>query len=258
MLVHTDQKPFQCQQCDQAFRQKQLLKRHVNLYHDPNYVPPTPKEKTHVCPSCSRQFRHKGNLIRHMSLHDPDSTVREHAMALKVGRKKRVQIVNGQQVEYIGFEDEEEYEGEEDYVDEADDDENSMDESELQEDKKETIMAVGEDGQRYMVVEVINMEEDENSQIQLQDKDDNMEIAELYLEDEDPLQDKGHGDRDMTTCFGFVVSWTLNHCDHCDHCEIVYGTALICFSFLNLQEEDGAEDEEEIQKSSIQLLDYVE
>lgn len=203
MLVHTDQKPFQCTQCDQAFRQKQLLKRHINLYHDPNYVAPTPKEKTHVCPSCNRQFRHKGNLIRHMSLHDPDSTVREHAMALKVGRKKRVQIVNGQQVEYIGFEDEEEYEGEEDYVDAEDD--TSIDQD-LPE-KKETIMAVGDDGQRYMVVEVINMEEDENSQIQLQDKDENMEIAELYLEDDqDPLQDKGQGDRDMSTCFGFVVS----------------------------------------------------
>lgn len=204
MLVHTDQKPFQCSQCDQAFRQKQLLKRHINLYHDPNYVPPTPKEKTHVCPSCDRQFRHKGNLIRHMSLHDPDSSVREHAMALKVGRKKRVQIVNGQQIEYMGFEDEEEYEGEEDYVD-------GEDETSIEQDmptKKETLMAVGEDGQRYMVVEVINME-DENSQIQLQDKDENMEIAELYLdEDEDPLQDKGQADRDMSTCFGFVVSFS--------------------------------------------------
>lgn len=204
MLVHTDQKPFQCSQCDQAFRQKQLLKRHINLYHDPNYVPPTPKEKTHVCPSCERQFRHKGNLIRHMSLHDPDSSVREHAMALKVGRKKRVQIVNGQQIEYMGFEDEEEYEGEEDYVD--GEDETSI-EQDMPTTKKETIMAVGEDGQRYMVVEVINMEEDENSQIQLQDKDENMEIAELYLEDEDPLQDKGQVDRDMSTCFGFVVSF---------------------------------------------------
>ncbi|XP_031618031.1 transcriptional repressor CTCF-like [Contarinia nasturtii] len=223
MLVHTDQKPFQCTQCDQAFRQKQLLKRHINLYHDPDYVPPTPKEKTHVCPSCDRQFRHKGNLIRHMSLHDPDSSVREHAMALKQGRKKRVQIVNGQQVEYIGFEGEEEYEGEEDY--ELD----GEDETSIEQDmptKKETIMAVGEDGQRYMVVEVINMEEDENSQIQLQDKDENMEIAELYLDDEDPLQDKGQGDRDMSTCFGFV-------------------------------EDDGG-DEEEVDKSSIQLLDYVE
>lgn len=50
MLIHTDQKPFQCEMCDQAFRQKQLLKRHQNLYHTPDYVPPTPKEKTHECP----------------------------------------------------------------------------------------------------------------------------------------------------------------------------------------------------------------
>ena len=43
MLIHTDQKPFQCDACEQSFRQKQLLKRHQNLYHNPNYVPPTPK-----------------------------------------------------------------------------------------------------------------------------------------------------------------------------------------------------------------------
>lgn len=122
MLVHTDQKPFQCHACEQAFRQKQLLKRHINLYHDPNYVPPAPKEKTHVCPTCKRQFRHKGNLIRHMAQHDPDSSARDEAMALKQGRKKRIQMVDGQPVEeYIGI-DEEEYEGEEDYVDQDDED----------------------------------------------------------------------------------------------------------------------------------------
>lgn len=61
MLIHTDQKPFRCDECDQAFRQKQLLKRHKNLYHDPNYVPPIPKEKTHECPECSKAFRHKAS-----------------------------------------------------------------------------------------------------------------------------------------------------------------------------------------------------
>ena len=43
MLIHTDQKPYKCDQCDQSFRQKQLLKRHQNLYHNPAYVPPSPK-----------------------------------------------------------------------------------------------------------------------------------------------------------------------------------------------------------------------
>lgn len=73
LLIHTDQKPFVCAHCDQAFRQKQLLKRHENLYHNPNYVPAMPKEKNHYCPTCDKGFRHKGNLIRHMASHDPDA-----------------------------------------------------------------------------------------------------------------------------------------------------------------------------------------
>ncbi|XP_054160506.1 transcriptional repressor CTCF-like [Oppia nitens] len=73
MLIHTDQKPFNCDLCDQSFRQKQLLKRHKNLYHNPAYVAPQPKEKTHECPQCNKAFRHKGNLMRHMQIHDPDA-----------------------------------------------------------------------------------------------------------------------------------------------------------------------------------------
>lgn len=101
------------------------------------------------------------------------------------------------------------------------------------------------------------MEEDENSQIQLQEKDENMEISELYLEDEDPLQDKGQVDRDMSTCFGFVVSSFLMHSFqyHSNFSPKKKNYNLILCS---QQEEDGVEDEEEVDKSSIQLLDYVE
>jgi uncharacterized Zn-finger protein len=70
MLIHTDEKPFQCSYCDQTFRQKQLLKRHENIYHNPNYVATTPKEKIHNCPTCNKAFRHKGNLMRHMVQHE--------------------------------------------------------------------------------------------------------------------------------------------------------------------------------------------
>lgn len=85
------------------FRQKQLLKRHQNLYHNPNYIPPPPQEKTHACPECDRSFRHKGNLIRHMALHDPDSSVQEKALQLKMGRQKKLQIMEDQTQSVIFF-----------------------------------------------------------------------------------------------------------------------------------------------------------
>lgn len=57
-----------------------------------------------------------------MALHDPDSSVREEAMALKMGRRKRIQIIDGQQVEIYQSNDdseEEDEEDEEEYLDET-------------------------------------------------------------------------------------------------------------------------------------------
>ena len=72
-LYDVNQYHQRCDECDQSFRQKQLLKRHKNLYHNPEYVAPQPKEKTHECPHCQKSFRHKGNLMRHLAIHDPDA-----------------------------------------------------------------------------------------------------------------------------------------------------------------------------------------
>ncbi|XP_035913839.1 transcriptional repressor CTCFL-like [Anopheles stephensi] len=177
LLLHTDQKPYKCDQCAQTFRQKQLLKRHINYYHNPDYVAPTPKAKTHSCPSCTRSFRHKGNLIRHMALHDPESTMSKELEALREGRQKKVQITfedeltyKGEEEEYEGEEDEdEEEEGEDEEEEEEEEEDEGQAEDENEEEEDETGMPMetsdmvtveDEDGQ-YVVLEVI----------QLQDKD---------------------------------------------------------------------------------------
>ncbi|KAK0181052.1 hypothetical protein PV327_003371 [Microctonus hyperodae] len=142
MLIHTDQKPFQCDHCYQSFRQKQLLKRHCNLYHNPSYVPPPPQEKTHQCPECERAFRHKGNLIRHMAVHDPESSLQEKQQALKMGRQKKIQIIDGQRVEVMtGYDDEDEEE----------------------EDEDEMMAVEGSDGQQYVVLDVIQLTDNQGT-----------------------------------------------------------------------------------------------
>lgn len=120
-----------------------------------------------------------------MAFHDPDSNQREHAMALKVGRQKRIQEIDGQQVEIYSGIDDEEYEGESDYEEyidgEMDDSSDELVSPKVE--KDEAIMAIGEDGQRYMVVEVINMEDEDQqvSQDSQEQHNGGMEIEELIL-----------------------------------------------------------------------------
>ncbi|XP_043678967.1 transcriptional repressor CTCFL isoform X1 [Vespula pensylvanica] len=152
MLIHTDQKPYQCDHCFQSFRQKQLLKRHCNLYHNPSYVPPPPQEKTHQCPECERPFRHKGNLIRHMAVHDPESSLQEKQQALKIGRQKKIQIIDGQRVEVMTGDLASKLKG---YEEEEEEDEDDM-------------MAVeGSDGQQYVVLEVIQLADNQGTDQQM-------------------------------------------------------------------------------------------
>ncbi|KAG5678729.1 hypothetical protein PVAND_008377 [Polypedilum vanderplanki] len=95
MLIHTDEKPYQCPHCEQTFRQKQLLKRHENIYHNPNYVAATPKEKTHSCPTCGKAFRHKGNLMRHMVQHEGgESSNGSKIIHVKEDRDQKMEIEN--------------------------------------------------------------------------------------------------------------------------------------------------------------------
>lgn len=123
-----------------------------------------------------------------MAFHDPDSNLREHAMALKVGRQKRIQVIDGQQVEIYSNIDDEEYEGESDYEEyidgEMDDSNDGTTIVSPKVEKGDGIMAIGDDGQRYMVVEVINMDDEEQQESQdsqEQQRDGVMEIEELIL-----------------------------------------------------------------------------
>lgn len=215
MLIHTDEKPYQCEECDMSFRQKQLLKRHLNLYHNPQYVAPKPHEKKHKCPTCDRAFRHKGNLIRHMAMHDPDPKLIEESKALKVGRQKRVQTIDGQRVEIYVDEDMDTnvYEGEEDdddgdgdhLVTTAGEDDEDMDEVYVEDGGEET-------PQGYIVLEVIPVDDGEKKvepigvdETVYDDSDDQTLMPEAKrMRGANSLLSKS---KDMANCFGFDVGF---------------------------------------------------
>lgn len=98
-----------------------------------------------------------------MAVHDPDSAVRENKLALKLGRQKKIQMIDGQQVEVMPGMDSE---------DEEDDE----------------MMAVeGSDGQQYVVLEVIQLADGDQEQTvtMVGDGEDGGLLSEHMLPDND-------------------------------------------------------------------------
>ncbi|KAI8431174.1 hypothetical protein MSG28_001213 [Choristoneura fumiferana] len=205
MLKHTDEKPFVCTECDQSFRQKQLLRRHQNLYHNPDYVPKPPKEKTHACHECKRTFAHKGNLIRHLAIHDPDSGHTERALALKLGRQRKIKYMTTRKQDEPGE------------SDDASMVKLGLTNNELR--RGELVTVADGDGQQYVVLEVIQLEdgteqhvavvapdymecEDENEEEE--DEEEEREAAPSEVRVKDAVLEKSIKlEKDVNSCFGF-------------------------------------------------------
>lgn len=151
-----------------------------------------------------------------MAIHDPESAAQEKALALKIGRQKKIQIIDGQQVEVMPGESDEEDEDEDE--DEEDDEDHNM-------------MAVeGQDGQQYVVLEVIQLQDGDEGEgptavavvqddaalaqeaaeaaIAQQEADDEerlhtMKTRRLSRRDALAIKKKLETQKDMQNCFGF-------------------------------------------------------
>ena len=77
-----------------------------------------------------------------MALHDPESTAQEKAIALKIGRQRKIQVIDGQRVEVLTGESEDE------------------EDPDMVDSEGVPMMQEGADGQHYVVLEVIQLPDD--------------------------------------------------------------------------------------------------
>ena len=94
-----------------------------------------------------------------MVLHDPESNEQERTMALKIDRQKKIQIIDGQQVEVLTGDEEEEPEDYEDW-DELLEPSNTEEVAPFDMGVEQKMMAVeGLDRQQYVVLELFQLPE---------------------------------------------------------------------------------------------------
>lgn len=63
MLVHTNTRPFSCDECDKKFKSKAELFIHKKTHR------PSEERYTHCCEICGKRFTQKANLESHLRLH---------------------------------------------------------------------------------------------------------------------------------------------------------------------------------------------
>lgn len=63
MLVHTNSRPFSCDECDKKFKSKAEMFNHKRIHR------PSEERYTHCCEVCGKRFTQKANLDSHLRLH---------------------------------------------------------------------------------------------------------------------------------------------------------------------------------------------
>ncbi|CAL4141495.1 unnamed protein product [Meganyctiphanes norvegica] len=97
MAVHSDEKPFSCDQCDFRTKHKLCLKKHTENKHDSNLNSMRqPGQKPYQCQYCEHRCTSKVKLLTHLAMHTDtklhECHVCDYKSALKDALNKHIKI----------------------------------------------------------------------------------------------------------------------------------------------------------------------
>lgn len=94
MIIHTNERPWNCDLCDKAYKRKEKLKQHIAKFHE--------NRTDYECPVCPEEFFRNETLRQHLVKCHPEYELPPKGTTLHKAKEKKFVTKVWKKVEKVG------------------------------------------------------------------------------------------------------------------------------------------------------------